>query len=54
MVSAKAVGAGAFVVLGTLLFAGVLFKIGERRMLFEDRFTVYTEFATLGRRPRVS
>ena len=48
MVSAKAVGAGAFVVLGTLLFAGVLFKIGERRMLFEDRFTVYTEFATLG------
>jgi len=48
MVSARAVGAGVFVVLGTLLFAGVLFKIGERRMLFEDRFTVYTEFATLG------
>lgn len=48
MVSARVVGAGAFVVIGTALFALALFTIGERRMLFEDRFTVYAEFATLG------
>jgi phospholipid/cholesterol/gamma-HCH transport system substrate-binding protein len=48
MVSAKAVGAGAFVVIGLLLFAVGLFMIGERRMLFEKRFTVYTEFSRLG------
>jgi len=48
MVSSKAVGAGAFVVIGLLLFAVALFMIGERRMLFERRFTVYTEFARLG------
>ena len=48
MVSSKAVGAGAFVVVGTLLFTVVLFMIGERRMLFEDRFPVFAEFATLG------
>jgi phospholipid/cholesterol/gamma-HCH transport system substrate-binding protein len=48
MVSAKAVGAGAFVVIGLLLFAVALFMIGERRMLFERRFTVYTEFSKLG------
>lgn len=46
--SPKAVGAGAFVVIGVLLFAVALFTIGERRMLFGDRFTLYTEFATLG------
>ena len=32
------VGAGVFVVLGVLLFTAALFMIGERRMLFEDRF----------------
>ena len=48
MLSAKAVGAGAFVVIGTALFALALFTIGERRMLFEDRFTVNAEFASLG------
>ena len=48
MVSSKAVGAGAFVVIGLLLFAVALFMIGERRMLFERRFTVYTEFSRLG------
>jgi phospholipid/cholesterol/gamma-HCH transport system substrate-binding protein len=48
MVSSRAVGAGAFVVIGLLLFAVVLFMIGERRMLFERRFTVYTEFSQLG------
>jgi phospholipid/cholesterol/gamma-HCH transport system substrate-binding protein len=48
MISSKAVGAGAFVVIGLLLFAVALFMIGDRRMLFERRFTVYTEFARLG------
>ena len=48
MVSSKAVGAGAFVVIGLLLFAVGLFMIGERRMLFERSFTVYTEFSRLG------
>lgn len=48
MISAKTVGAGAFVVIGLLLFAAALFLIGERRGLFERRFTVYTEFSRLG------
>jgi phospholipid/cholesterol/gamma-HCH transport system substrate-binding protein len=48
MISSKAVGAGAFVVIGLLLFAVALFMIGERRMLFERRFTVYAEFSRLG------
>ena len=48
MVSGKVVGAGAFVVIGVLLFTAALFMIGERRMLFDDRFELYTEFAKLG------
>jgi phospholipid/cholesterol/gamma-HCH transport system substrate-binding protein len=48
MVSSKVVGAGAFVIIGALLFTVVLFMIGERRMLLEDRFEVYAEFAKLG------
>lgn len=48
MVSPKVVGAGAFVIIGVLLFTAALFMIGERRMLFEDRFELYTEFAKLG------
>lgn len=48
MVSSKLVGAGAFVVIGVLLFTVALFMIGERRMLFENRFDVHTEFAKLG------
>jgi phospholipid/cholesterol/gamma-HCH transport system substrate-binding protein len=48
MVSSRVVGAGAFVVVGLLLFTVALFMIGERRMLFKDRFPVYTEFAKLG------
>jgi phospholipid/cholesterol/gamma-HCH transport system substrate-binding protein len=48
MTSSKAVGAGAFVVIGTLLFTVALFMIGERRLLFTERYTVYTEFARLG------
>jgi phospholipid/cholesterol/gamma-HCH transport system substrate-binding protein len=45
---AKAVGAGMFIALGVLLFTAALFMIGERRMLFERRFPVYAEFASLG------
>jgi phospholipid/cholesterol/gamma-HCH transport system substrate-binding protein len=48
MVSAKVVGAGAFVIIGVVLFTAALFMIGERRMLFEDRFEIYAEFAQLG------
>jgi phospholipid/cholesterol/gamma-HCH transport system substrate-binding protein len=48
MVSTRVVGAGAFVVIGLALFTVALFMIGERRMLFEDHFEVYTEFAKLG------
>jgi phospholipid/cholesterol/gamma-HCH transport system substrate-binding protein len=48
MVSAKVVGAGAFVVIGALLFTVALFLIGERRMLFTDHIIVYAEFARLG------
>jgi phospholipid/cholesterol/gamma-HCH transport system substrate-binding protein len=48
MVSSRLVGAGAFVVSGVLLFTIALFMIGERRMLFENRFVVHTEFAKLG------
>jgi len=48
MNSSKLVGAGAFVNIGILLFTVGLFMIGERRMLFEDRFELYTEFAKLG------
>ena len=48
MNSSRAVGAGAFVVLGALLFTAALFMIGDRRMLFEDRFPLFTELATVG------
>jgi phospholipid/cholesterol/gamma-HCH transport system substrate-binding protein len=48
MNSSKAVGAGLFVVLGALLFTAALFMIGERRLLFEKRFPIYTEYAKLG------
>jgi phospholipid/cholesterol/gamma-HCH transport system substrate-binding protein len=48
MVSGKVVGAGAFVLIGVLLFTAALFMIGERRMLFDDRFELYTEFSKLG------
>ena len=48
MVTSRAVGAGAFVLVGVLLFAAALFMIGERRMLFAQRYTVYTELTRLG------
>lgn len=48
MTSSKIIGAGAFVVVGALLFTVGLFVIGERRNLFESRFPVYTEFKNLG------
>jgi phospholipid/cholesterol/gamma-HCH transport system substrate-binding protein len=46
--SKRAVGAGAFLVIGMLLFTAALFMIGERRMLFASRFPVYAEFSKLG------
>ena len=48
MLSSRVVGAGAFVVLGVVLFTAALFMIGSRRMLFEDRSTLYSEFGRLG------
>ena len=48
MNTSRLVGAGTFVVLGVVLFTAALFMIGERRNLFQKRFTVYTEYATLG------
>ncbi|MBI4475963.1 MAG: MCE family protein [Acidobacteria bacterium] len=45
--AARAIGTGAFVLLGFLLFATALFMIGERRMLFSRNFEVHTEFARL-------
>jgi phospholipid/cholesterol/gamma-HCH transport system substrate-binding protein len=48
MTTSKAVGAGAFVVIGMLLFTVALFMIGERRLLFTKRYSIYTEFARLG------
>jgi phospholipid/cholesterol/gamma-HCH transport system substrate-binding protein len=46
--NSRAVGAGAFVILGALLFTVALFMIGERRNLFAKRFTLYTEYGRLG------
>lgn len=48
MLSSRAVGAGAFVLIGVLLFTVALFMIGERRSMFSRRFAVYTEFAGVG------
>ncbi len=41
------VAVGAFVIGGVLLFAVGLFLIGNRRMLFNDTFEVYAEFANI-------
>ena len=41
------VAVGAFVIAGVLLFAVGLFLIGNRRMLFNDTFEVYAEFASI-------
>ncbi len=48
MRGARLVGAGVFVLVGFLVFAVGLFLIGERRNLFQKRFTVRAEFAALG------
>src|SRR5687767_11706659 len=48
MLSKRAVGAGVFVLLGVVLFTAALFMIGSRRMLFEQRFPIHTEFSRLG------
>lgn len=44
----RTVAVGAFVIAGILLFGAALFLIGDRRMLFEDNFEVYAEFANIG------
>jgi phospholipid/cholesterol/gamma-HCH transport system substrate-binding protein len=41
------VGLGVFVVGGLLLFAVGIFLIGDRRMLFERSFEIWTEFTTI-------
>jgi phospholipid/cholesterol/gamma-HCH transport system substrate-binding protein len=45
MTHSRLIGVGAFVIGGILLFAVGLFMIGNRRMLFVDRFQVDAEFA---------
>jgi phospholipid/cholesterol/gamma-HCH transport system substrate-binding protein len=47
MPSARLVGVGMFVAGGLLLFALGLFFIGDRRMLFDERFEVRAQFARL-------
>src|SRR5215216_4114494 len=47
MTPTRLAGIGAFVIGGILLFAIGLFLIGERRMLFQKKFTVYTEFSRI-------
>ena len=47
MTPTRLAGIGAFVIGGILLFAIGLFLIGERRMLFQTKFTLYTEFSRI-------
>jgi phospholipid/cholesterol/gamma-HCH transport system substrate-binding protein len=47
MTSTRLAGLGAFVIGGIVLFAIGLFLIGERRMIFQTKFTVYTEFSRI-------
>jgi phospholipid/cholesterol/gamma-HCH transport system substrate-binding protein len=41
------VGLGIFVVVGLLLFTAGIFLIGNRRLLFQQSFEVWTEFSTI-------
>jgi len=43
----RAVGVGVFVLIGLALFAAILFLIGDRRGLFSDSFTAYTDLQAL-------
>ena len=45
--AARATGVGIFVIAGLLLFAIGLFMIGDRRMAFATKFTLYTQFARI-------
>ena len=47
MTPTRLAGIGAFVIGGILLFAIGLFLIGERRMLFQKKFTLYTKFSRI-------
>jgi phospholipid/cholesterol/gamma-HCH transport system substrate-binding protein len=44
---ARAIAVGAFVIVGLVLFTAGLFLIGNRRMLFTDRFEVRAQFARI-------
>lgn len=43
----RSAAVGAFLIIGTLLFAVGLFLIGDRRMLFNRTVSVYAEFANI-------
>src|SRR4029079_13251517 len=43
----RAVAVGAFLIAGVLLFGAGLFLIGDRRMLFNRTFDVYSEFTNI-------
>ena len=44
---ARLAGVGLFVLTGLLLFAVALFMIGERRLAFDRKLVVYTEFRNI-------
>jgi phospholipid/cholesterol/gamma-HCH transport system substrate-binding protein len=46
-IRAKAIGVGAFVILGLLLFSTGLFLIGNRRMVFQPTFETHAYFANI-------
>lgn len=48
MARSRAVGVGAFVIGGVLLFGVGLFLIGKRQMLFEDKVEFFADFSRLG------
>jgi phospholipid/cholesterol/gamma-HCH transport system substrate-binding protein len=47
MARGRVAAVGAFVIGGVLLFGLGLFLIGDRRMLFDERFEVYAEFSKI-------
>lgn len=47
MTSSRLMAVGVFVLGGLLLFGVGLFVIGDRRLLFQESFVIYTEFANL-------
>jgi phospholipid/cholesterol/gamma-HCH transport system substrate-binding protein len=45
--AARLAGVGAFVIAGLVLFATALFMIGDRRLAFDRRLVIYTEFRNI-------